>query len=143
MDDKSREDFQKTLMQLEMGRRQMEQLGRQAQAVESGIMELAATVEALKAMREQKPGAEVMMPLGAGSYMRAELKDAENVLVGVGADMTVEKKLSDAVDTLEERKTKLAESLKSVQQTMGELSTKLSELNAHAEQMAQGQQQNV
>jgi len=131
MDDK----LQKTLLQLESGRRQLEQFSRQAQMIEAAIAELAATVEALNTLKDQKPGVEVMMPVGAGSYVRGALKDTGNVLVGIGADMSVERKIPGAVQVLEDRKKKLMESLGGINKTIGEMSLRLGELNQQAERM--------
>ncbi|MFH1054816.1 MAG: prefoldin subunit alpha [Candidatus Altiarchaeota archaeon] len=128
-------DINKILMQLELGKRQMDQMGRQSQMIESAIAELNSTLEALNSIKDQKPGTEVMMPLGAGSYMRAALKDNENVMLGIGAEMYVEKKLPDATETLRERAKKLAESHASLQKSMAELGTKLNAMSGQAEEM--------
>ena len=70
--------------------------------------------------------------------MRAKLADTENVLVGIGGEVSVEKKIPDALATLDARRQELTESFKSVQKAMGDLSSKLNELNMQAEQMAAG-----
>jgi prefoldin alpha subunit len=136
------DELQKTLMQLESGRRQMEQFGKQAQMIESAISELNMSVEALKTIKGQKQGTQVMMPVGAGSYVKGQVEDTETVLVGIGANLTVEKNLPEALQTLEYRKKKLNETLMSLQKNMGGLAVKMGELNQQAELMlAQARQQ--
>jgi prefoldin alpha subunit len=129
------EHVRRLLMQIESGKRQMEQLNRQAQLMESAMAELNSTVDALNTLKGLKPGVEVLVQVGAGSYVRAALKDTENVLVGVGAEMSVEKGIPDAVEALESRKKQLNDSYSSVQKTIGEIAIKLGELNAQAEHM--------
>lgn len=135
------QQLQKMMMQLEYGRRQMDQLGKQAQLAESALAEINSTADALDTLRGQKPGTEMMVQVGAGTFIKAELKDAENVLVGIGAEMSVVKKLPDAVVTLQARGKQLAESLAAINKTMGELSLKLAELNSQAQEMAGTTQQ--
>jgi len=137
MDD---ENLRRLVLQIETGRRQMGELNKQAQMVESAIVEINATVEALKALKDVKPGTEILVQVGSGAFIKAEVKDASSVLVGIGAEMSLAKKIPDAVEVLEGRKNQLSESLSAVQKTLGELGMKLAEMNAAAEQALGGQQ---
>ncbi len=123
------------LFQLELGKKQMEQLGKQEQMIEGAILEINSTIDALNTIKNQKSGDEIMVQVGAGSFMKAKLIDTGNVLVGVGAGISIEKKLPDAVAIMQERGEKLSESMKSVRKTMGELAIRISELNRQAQQM--------
>ncbi|MBU0761588.1 MAG: prefoldin subunit alpha [Candidatus Altiarchaeota archaeon] len=123
------------LYQLEVGRKQLDQLVKQEQMIEGALMEINSTVDALNTLKNQKPGDAIMVQVGAGSFMKAKLEDTENVLVGIGAGMSVEKKIPDAVQALQERRTSLTESLKSLRKTMGELTLRIADLNAQAEKM--------
>ncbi|MBD3388228.1 MAG: prefoldin subunit alpha [Candidatus Altiarchaeales archaeon] len=129
------EELRNTLMQLETGKRQLDQLGKQGQMIESAILELTSTVEALKSLESQKTGSEVLVPFGAGSYITASLKDTESVLVDIGAGYSVEKKLPDAIVTLEGRRKHLTQSLQQLNKTMGEMAVRMGELNTQAEAM--------
>lgn len=127
--------MQRLLMQLEMGKRQMNELNRQAQLAESAVAEINSAIEALDGLKGEKPGAEVIVPIGGGAFVRASLKGVDSVLVGAGAEMYVEKGVADAVKTFEERKAKLMESLSAMQKTMGELGVKVAELDAQAQRL--------
>jgi len=127
--------MQKLLMQLEYGKRQMNELNRQAQLAESAVAEINSAIEALDELKSQKPGAEVLVPVGGGAFVKASLKDMGTVLVGVGAEMYVEKGIAEAVKTFEERKVKLVESLSTIQKTMGELGMRVAELDAQAQRI--------
>ena len=129
------ETVRKVLFQLDMGKKQMEQLSRQGQMIEAALNELNSSVETLETLKTLKPGVEIQVQVGAGTYVKASLKDTENVLVGIGAEMSVEKTLAEAIATLEGRKKLLTESFSSVQKALGDLSIKVAELSAQAEQM--------
>lgn len=134
------EELRKTLVALETGKRQMDQLAQQGQVMENAIAELAVTVEALNTIKGVKAGQETLVPIGAGSYIRAQIKDTETVLVGVGAGFSVEDKIPKAVETLTDRQKKLSESLNSLRKTLQELSVKMEHLNSHAQAMMGPQQ---
>jgi prefoldin alpha subunit len=129
------DQVRRLLIQIEGGKRQLEALSRQAQMVEAAVGEINGTVEALEALSEQKAGVELLVPAGSGTFIRASLKDPGSVLVGIGAEVSVEKGMRDAMKTLEDRKRQLSESYGSIQKTIGELGMKLAELNSQAEQM--------
>ncbi len=123
------------MAQLEMSKKQMEALNRQAEMVEGALMELRATTSALKALKDEKRENEILVQVGSGSYLRAKLDDTENVLVGIGGNLTVEKTIPDAVDTLDVRGKKLTESMVKLQKSIGELGMRMSDLNRVAESM--------
>jgi prefoldin alpha subunit len=130
------EQLRRLLMQLETGRRQLEQLGKQAQMIEAAVAELNSAREALTALKDQKVGDELLVQVGSGAFIRVALKDTEKVLVGIGAGMSAEKKVPDAIQTFETRTKQLAESMASTQKMIGELSMKVAELNSQAETLA-------
>lgn len=129
------EGVRKLLYQIELGKRQIEQLNRQSQMVEAALGELNSSIETLGTLKDLRPGVEILVQAGAGTYIKATLKDSENVLVGIGADMSVEKTVSEAQSTLESRKKQLTESFSSIQKTLGELSVKVANLSAQAEEL--------
>jgi prefoldin alpha subunit len=135
MDPNAEEHVRRLLMQLETGRRQMDQLNRQAQLIEAASGEISSTLEALDAIKGQSSGVETLVPVGSGSYVRGKLLDTESVVVGVGAGIYVEKRLPDAIEFMEGKRKQLLESYSTIQRTSGELAVKIAELNSQAEQM--------
>jgi len=129
------EKLQRTLYELEVGKKQMEELNRQGQIIEQSLSELDETVSALKDYARMQVGTQSLVPIGAGSYVRSKISDTDSVLVGVGAGFSVEKKIPDAVETLKQRREQLAKSLSQVNKTVGELGVRLSQLNSAAESM--------
>jgi prefoldin alpha subunit len=125
------------LMQIEVGRKQLDQLGRQSQLIESAIQEIQLTLEALENIKGKNADGEILLPLGAGAYIRAKLLDTENIVLGVGANIYSEKKTPDAMEALNKRLKKLEESASNVRKTQGELAIRLSEMGSQAEMIMQ------
>jgi prefoldin alpha subunit len=66
------------------------------------------TVEQLQAVDENS---ELLIPVGAGTFINGSLKNASNVLIGVGAGIVIEKTVDEAVLKLEERIKRIQENL--------------------------------
>ncbi|MBD3262007.1 MAG: prefoldin subunit alpha [Candidatus Altiarchaeales archaeon] len=136
MDDQQKQ-LQGMLLQLESGKRRLEGLGQQNQMMQQAQQEIEATIKALEELEKIKEGAEVLVPLGAGSYVKAQLKEKEEIIVGVGAGVSIEKKRLEAISALNSRQKQLSEKQQKMQQTMQQLSTQLNALNAQAEKLMQ------
>ena len=129
------QELQKTLNQLETGRRQLESIAKQSQMVENALLEINATIQALNALDEVKEGTGILVSMGANTFVKASLTDKENILVGIGAGFSAEKKRGDAIKSLESRKDEMSRALESMRRMASEIESKLLELNAIAEGM--------
>ncbi|WP_297465679.1 prefoldin subunit alpha [Thermococcus sp.] len=93
------------------------------------------TLEGLREVEDEKP--EILVPIGAGSFLKGMVVDRENAIVSVGAGYAVEKNLDDAIAYLdarireyEEAIGKTQEALKKLEAQLGELARKVQELQA-------------
>ena len=98
-----REELQKLMAESEEYKKRMEDVSRQIQLIGATQTELKSTITALDALKENKSGTEILVPLGSNSFIRAELKDTEKVLIGVGANISLEKTTDGAKGFLESR----------------------------------------
>lgn len=136
MDKKSKQqELQGIIVEIENYKRRMEGLSRQGQLIENTILELNSTIEALSALSENKPGTSILVPIGSNSFVRAELKDTERVIVGIGANISAEKNIADAKKSLEIRGEELKAALEKIQKTAIDVNNKLIELNSEYERL--------
>lgn len=133
-----RGEFQRVLVELETYRRQLDAIIKQIQVFEISMSELNSSIEALNSLeKENKPGKEILVSIGSGSYIKAELKDTEKALIGVGAGVFIDKKIKEAKKTLEGRKENLTKVIEDLQKRAVEFRNRIAELNPMAERMAQ------
>jgi len=69
----------------------------------AALTELKVSSLTLEGLEKEKKGTELFVPIGGGSYVKAKLETAKTVVVGVGADVAVEKTLKEAKEELETR----------------------------------------
>ena len=69
----------------------------------AAITELRVSNMTLEGLEKEKKGAQLFVPIGGGSYVKAKLETTKKVVVGIGADVAVEKSLKETKVELEAR----------------------------------------
>jgi prefoldin alpha subunit len=105
------EEITRNLTLIEYYKQQLESIDMQLQYLQSTLADYQRakmTVEQLHAVDENS---ELLIPVGAGTFINGSLKNASNVLIGVGAGIVIEKTVDEAVLKLEERIKRIQENL--------------------------------
>ena len=131
-----RQELQRVLVELETYKRQMESLRNEIQLLGSTMEELGSSLTALDALKENKAGTEILVSIGSGSFIRAELKDAGKVIVGAGAGVSIEKEVDEAKEILKKRGEEITKTMEKLQEGAVELNNMLIKLNEEYERLA-------
>ena len=89
----------------------LEDVRRRVDILNTTLAELSAAKSALEEVSSLSEGEELLVPLGAGIFVRAKLAGKDKVLVTLGANIMVEKALEDTRKYLEEREQKVRDAL--------------------------------
>jgi len=84
--------------------------------------ELAISKITLEGLKNTKPGNEILIPIGAGNFVKGTITDVSTVITTIARDVTMEK-------TIDETITKLDETLKEVEKNLGQNETTLQNIN--------------
>ncbi|MDD1673599.1 MAG: prefoldin subunit alpha [Methanomicrobiales archaeon] len=110
---------------------QAEVLSRQLDFMERQRMESMAAIDALKALATEKQSV-ILVPIGGGTTIRAQIIDPDNVLVNIGADVVIKRKNTEAIGFLEDRikelealEKKVADSLDQVRGQINEIAKRI------------------
>ncbi|MFA5364788.1 MAG: prefoldin subunit alpha [Candidatus Bathyarchaeia archaeon] len=71
--------------------------------VNGAITEMRLSALTLEGLEQEKEGSQLFVPIGGGSYVKAKLETSETVVVGIGADVAVEKTLKETREEIEVR----------------------------------------
>jgi prefoldin alpha subunit len=119
---------------------QAEILSRQLEMMNRQRLESLAAIDALKALIEQQ-GSVVLVPIGGGTTVRAQIVDPDNVLVNIGADVVIRRNNQDAIGFLEDRirelealEKKISESLEQVRGQINEIARRIDQAYQKAQQ---------
>ena len=106
MEDRQR--LESMVNELNAYQQQAEVLQQQIDSLNTTITELSVAMDTLSTIKGED-NKETLVPIGAGSFLITELKNTEEVIIGLGAGVAVKKKIDDAKDTITEQKTELEE----------------------------------
>lgn len=101
----------------------------------SAIVELTMSKNSLNEIKTAGGNAETLIPIGAGNYVRAFLKDVNTVIVNVGAGVAIEKKIDEAMADIEDKIKKIQAQISALQNQYAQVVTRLSQLQARINEL--------
>lgn len=120
--------------ELNMYKSQAELLQQEIENVQQTIAEvntLESTIEYMK----KKDNVEALVPVGAGSFMNAEIKNDNKIVMSIGAGVAVTKNYDEAKETAESQKKQLEDSLGNLYNNLQQISDVINQLSPQAEQL--------
>lgn len=121
------EEFQQAATEYEMFRSQLEALAQQNELLTMSLEEHMRAKETMTRFQEGGKGSEILVPVGANSFLFAEIKVPDRAIVGIGSDLTVEEDMGEAVKRLDGKIEDLNTALKSLAEKIVEVSQKAEE----------------
>ncbi len=100
---------------------QFELLTQQLRFIESAHVEALASIESLEAFSGLEGDVSTLLNLGGGVSVHATVTDTKKIMVGIGAGITVEKPVEEAITFLRDRITEMDASAKRLTESLGKL----------------------
>ncbi len=125
----SEEQAQQLLYQMQMLESFAASLDQKEEAILSFLREAIASIDSIRSIT-QNPQAESLIPVGLGTYIKANITGDSKVLIDVGAGITVEKDHNSAINHLESR-------IKELQVALNDTATQKHEAVMRLEQLKQ------
>ncbi len=107
----------------------------QAEFTTNVIAELVLSRNSLQEISKRGGNGETLIHIGAGNYIRAELKGVNSVVVGIGANVSVEKSLESALTEVESRLKQGQEQAVVIQNQYSQVAARLQQLQARIDQL--------
>lgn len=123
--------------------RQIEAINQQVNMVQASITncdQTIVTINELKTASAEGKTAETMVPVGFGSFVYAEIKNAEKVVVDLGAGFSAEKTAEEAIETLNRRKEQLTKILEQMNTSLTKYVQGMQALESEAVRLQQSGQ---
>lgn len=107
----------------------------QLEFVSGVIAEYSLSRAALEEVRKREGKGETLIHIGAGNYISAELKSVKTVVVGIGAGVSVEKSIDEAVSEIDGRVKAAQEQLVALQNQYVQVTTRMQQLQGRIDQL--------
>lgn len=95
--------FNQLLNEINVYKQQGDLIQQQIELVRASIAEVDALTNTLDDL-EGKDSVEAFVPVGAGSFIKGELKNTDEVIVSIGSGIAVKKMLTEQEKLLQDRK---------------------------------------
>jgi len=86
--------------------------------VRAAIGEVTVAHDTIAGMKQLQDGESVLVPVGAGSYIRMSIADSKKLVMGIGAGVAMEKNVEASVEDLKSRLQDLEKARTSIQQQL-------------------------
>ncbi|MEE1135024.1 prefoldin subunit alpha [uncultured Methanobrevibacter sp.] len=123
-------------------RQQAELIQQQIELIQASIAEVEALFSTLDDI-EGKDSVEAFVPVGAGSFVKGELKSTDEIIVSIGAGIAVKKDAEGAREILSGQKEELIDSRDKMLANLQQVTDMVGNLQAQAEQIAAAAQGNM
>ncbi len=134
------EEITRNLTLLEYYKQQLESIDMQLQYLQSTLADYQRARITVEQLHVADENSELLIPIGAGTFINGSLKNASNVLIGVGAGIVIEKPVDEAVIKLEERIRRIQENLEKMASLGQKIQSDAEELSHKTQQMMEATQ---
>ena len=117
----SETDLRRGIAVLDQYREQIEAIAQQQEIIRISLEEHMRARETLTRYGDAGKGAEVLVPIGANSFLVAESKDVSKAFVSVGSDLLVYDDIEAQLARLDARIKSITEAANAITQRLGEL----------------------
>ncbi|MBM4240435.1 MAG: prefoldin subunit alpha [Euryarchaeota archaeon] len=132
MEDRKR--LEEIVNQINLYQGQADIIQQQIETIRVSISDLEVVESTLNNIKGAE-GAETLVPVGAGSFLVAELKNTEEVIMSIGAGVAIKKKIKDAKELVAEDKAELQNTMNKMANNLQKISEILVQLSPEADEL--------
>lgn len=133
---KNEEEIRKISVELRYLEQTAEALQSRLSMLNAVTQDLTYANMTLQSLEHEKENAELLVPIGGTSYIRAKLDNPDKIIVGIGAGVSIEKTRQEAKDTIKKRLEDLEKARASTQQQFAQVAEKINEDRERFEELA-------
>lgn len=134
---KKEEEIQKLAMQFQSLQNSLQFIKEREAVVLTHIEELQRTKQAIEDLKNIKPNA-TFIPLGSGNFIKGEIKDTKDIIVGVGGGVAIRKNREDAAEILDSRIKDMDKMLDEISEQAKGIVAQLTEIENKAQEFQKG-----
>ncbi len=118
---RNEEALRRLLTELRLLEATVEALHNRINLVNAAIAELSFASATIIGLEKEEKGKPLLVPIGGGSFVKAEISTTETMIVGMGAGVSVEKPRDEAKEIIEKRISELEKSRSTIEQQLNQV----------------------
>jgi prefoldin alpha subunit len=127
--------FQQILAEINDYQAAADIIRQQIEVLTASFSELMMTSETIKTLEKLKPETEILVPIGSNSYLTAKIVHTDRVIIGLGAEISAQKRSAEAIQMLEDRMTEVGNAIQQMRQELEKIDAKIDSLRPEAEKL--------
>ncbi|MCD6529125.1 prefoldin subunit alpha [Candidatus Bathyarchaeota archaeon] len=133
----SEEDFRRLSLEIRLLENTAQVLQSRINFVNAALADLRMARMSLEGLSKEKKGAELMVPIGGGSFIKVRLEDPNTVIAGAGAGVSVEKTLPEALNSIKTRIEELEKMNETLNQRLSQVVQRINEGRTRLQKIAE------
>ena len=127
----SKEDqFRRVIYELQLMDGSVQLLQDRMQILSAALADLRLAQQSLSDLKDVSAKTPILIPIGGGTFVNAELGEMKRVIVGVGADVSVEMELDKAISDISSRLEEVEKAEAAVEQQLTQI---VAQMQSHRE----------
>ena len=122
---KEEEELRKLSVEMRFFEQTAETLQQRICMMNAAMTDLTYASMTLEGIEKENEDAELLVPIGGSSYVKAKLANPDKVVVGLGSGVSVEKTLQEAKAIVKERLDELQKTMVSAQQQFAQVAGRI------------------
>jgi prefoldin alpha subunit len=114
-------ELRKLSAELQLLEQTAQSLQQRINMMNAALTDLTYANMTLDGIKQEKNNAKLLVPIGGSSYIKVKLANVDNVIVGMGAGVSIEKTLPEAKTIVNERLSELQKTMNSAQQQFAQI----------------------
>jgi prefoldin alpha subunit len=131
------ERIRELIARIQLNQQRMDALHQQANLIQLSLNDLDNALKALTTLEGKGEGLEMLVPIGADSFVHARLSDPDRVIIGLGAGVSVEKGFADSRSVVQGRRSELEKVLLDTSGAIDQVTSELVRLQQEAQKYQQ------
>ena len=132
----SKEKLQEKYVLYQILGQNLESLNQQMKIVEQQFAEVKMTALSLDDIKKVEKNNEIFLPLGSGLFGKGMITEKNSMLVNAGAGIFLNKNLTEAKKTLEEREKELEKASVEIREQAQKVTKQINELSIEIQELA-------
>lgn len=132
------EELQNLSAQMDYLERAAETLQQRMSMINAAMSSMTFANRALDGIEKEKENAEMLIPIGSGSYIKMKLADPEKVIVGLGAGVSVERTLQETKTIYKERLEQMQKAMSVTQQQFTQVAERINQGRSRLQSLLAG-----
>lgn len=134
----NQKELQEKILAYRILQSKLEESLKQREILMNRIMEIENTIEAIE--ESGKNDKETLFPIGSDTFLLGKVTDKNKMLVGIGANILLEKSFEEGKESLNKNKVDLEIAMKEIQHEINHLSSDLQRLTPEIQEMVEKSQ---